>query len=478
MFLPVGWEDTLGGVGRPQSIINEDLKRCDYFVMVLWDWWGTPPGGDHPNCTSGTEEEYRLAMEHVRDPEHSLSEVVVFFKRIEDGQRLRDPGEQLKRVLRFKKELEADRKVLFSTFADVPEFEELLRRHLAKWLREHDRKSTTQVAREAKIPQSYTAPGLVVSTEASPATTRSSSLTINIFAGNREPIPIGTEILFTVRDGQQQTVYRNLSKAPKLTLHGLPFFNTFGDNYTVLASAQGYEQAGFTPVTMSPHHITSVDLMLVRKGASFNFRNARWDSLKLNYKEYASLLAAGADDDQAAQDRYTQLMETQPAVLACFFNLATALSQIHFADRGLLDFIRELIWEDKSMTQDRFFAWAEAGMIDRVTKASAQGSFAPEPGASVFHRGATRSWKGGQFGEASIQLTFHENDKRTIDGTACVMVEMDFDYYKDPLAHAIFEIITSVVTHSLVDPRQVYMLRWIAGRHAGVPDFDPPYFLD
>jgi hypothetical protein len=58
------------------------------------------------------------------------------------------------------------------------------------------------------------------------------------------------------------------------------------------------------------------------------------------------------------------------------------------------------------------------------------------------------------------------------------MVEMDFDYYKDPLAHAIFEIITSVVTHSLVDPRQVYMLRWIAGRHAGVPDFDPPYFLD
>ena len=56
------------------------------------------------------------------------------------------------------------------------------------------------------------------------------------------------------------------------------------------------------------------------------------------------------------------------------------------ADRGLLDFIRELIWEDKSMTQDRFFAWAEAGMIDRVTKASAQGSFAPEPGASVFHR--------------------------------------------------------------------------------------------
>jgi len=150
--------------------------------------------------------------------------------------------------------------------------------------------------------------------------------------------------------------------------------------------------------------------MLVRKGASFNFRNARWDSLKLNYKEYASLLAAGADDDQAAQDRYTQLMETQPAVLACFFNLATALSQIHFADRGLLDFIRELIWEDKSMTQDRFFAWAEAGMIDRVTKASAQGSFAPSRVHLFFTGAPPEAGRGGQFGEASIQLTFHEND--------------------------------------------------------------------
>jgi len=28
-FYPVGWEDTLGGAGRPQELINEDLKQCD-----------------------------------------------------------------------------------------------------------------------------------------------------------------------------------------------------------------------------------------------------------------------------------------------------------------------------------------------------------------------------------------------------------------------------------------------------------------
>ena len=44
-FHPVGWEETVGGVGRPQELINEDLKECDYAVFVLHDRWGLPPGG-------------------------------------------------------------------------------------------------------------------------------------------------------------------------------------------------------------------------------------------------------------------------------------------------------------------------------------------------------------------------------------------------------------------------------------------------
>ena len=43
-FVPVGWEDVLPGMGRPQGIINEELQTCDYFVLVLWNRWGTPPG--------------------------------------------------------------------------------------------------------------------------------------------------------------------------------------------------------------------------------------------------------------------------------------------------------------------------------------------------------------------------------------------------------------------------------------------------
>jgi hypothetical protein len=57
MFFPVGWEDTLGGIGRPQALINKDLEACDYAVFVLHDRWGSPTGSGY---SSGTEEDGRL----------------------------------------------------------------------------------------------------------------------------------------------------------------------------------------------------------------------------------------------------------------------------------------------------------------------------------------------------------------------------------------------------------------------------------
>jgi hypothetical protein len=59
-YSPVGWEDTVGGVGRPQELINQDLRQCDYAVFLLHDRWGSPTGSGH---SSGTEEEWKLAEE-------------------------------------------------------------------------------------------------------------------------------------------------------------------------------------------------------------------------------------------------------------------------------------------------------------------------------------------------------------------------------------------------------------------------------
>jgi hypothetical protein len=258
---------------------------------------------------------------------------------------------------------------------------------------------------------------------------------------------------------------------------GLPFFNNFGDRYAVIVSADGYQQAGFHPVTLNPITPVSVDIMLLKRDATFNFRDAIWNRLVDNYPQYASRLQAGASSESEATNRYSDLMENRPQALACLFNLFTSMSAIQLPVKTPLDYVRELIWDD-SMQQDRFFAWAEPTLVDQVIQAEADGEFSPEPGTAAFHPGATRSWKQIQFGEANLQLTFHENDKKTIDGVQCIKVEPDIDYFKDLLAHALLEVVVNGITHSLTDPRHVYVLRWMAGRHAGVPNFEPPYTIE
>lgn len=133
-FTPVGWEITLGGTGRPQALINQDIKQCDYFVLVLHDRWGTPPGvdGAGKDYSSGTEEEFNVALESLAAGQ--IKEIILFFKHV-DEKKLSDPGEQLKAVLNFRKEREERKDFLFHTFDDEKPFENLLRRHLSSWLR-------------------------------------------------------------------------------------------------------------------------------------------------------------------------------------------------------------------------------------------------------------------------------------------------------------------------------------------------------
>ena len=58
-----------------------------------------------------------------------------------------------------------------------------------------------------------------------------------------------------------------------------------------------------------------------------------------------------------------------------------------------------------------------------------------------------------------------------------VLIRPDIDYFQDLGAHTVLEVIPNSITHGLTDPKKVYVLRWIAGRHAGVPEFAPPYSI-
>jgi tetratricopeptide (TPR) repeat protein len=159
LFHPVGWEDTLGGVGRPQGLINEDLKQCDYAVFVLHDRWGTPTGSRY---SSGTEEEWELAEQLYKDTK--LRNIGLFFKNVNPAQ-LRDPGLQLQKVLNFKQEIEAGKRYLFKTYDLVDQFCDELEGHLAKWLRDHtgDRGAPTSagpVAMGPPVPPTSSAPAV------------------------------------------------------------------------------------------------------------------------------------------------------------------------------------------------------------------------------------------------------------------------------------------------------------------------------
>ena len=154
------------------------------------------------------------------------------------------------------------------------------------------------------------------------------------------------------------------------------------------------------------------------------------------------------------------------------------MRSIHFADGTPLKYILQMRWE-MPPRPDRFFAWCDTQLVDQVRNAAAAGQFAREDNPALLHPGATNSWKQIQFGEANVQLTFHENapDHKLINGVDCVMLEPDMDYYRDPLAHTILEVIPNALTHTLTNPVEVYMLRWMASRHAGVPDFNPLYTI-
>jgi hypothetical protein len=300
-----------------------------------------------------------------------------------------------------------------------------------------------------------------------------SQLRVRVFDGSRQELPTTTQVLITIEDGNHNIQFRK--DYPADTTFDVPFFDNFGDNYTVIAFRDGYEQAGFMPVKCSPDAPQTIDIMLLKKDGSYNFANAQWGALQSWNPVAFNLLTSGVDQ-ATARSRYDDTMEHHPELLACFFNLTTAMAAIQLPQKTALDYFKEMIW-DNTFAQDRFFAYADPALYDQVKLAAQHGAFEREPGFALFHHGATDSYKQVQFGEANVQLTFHANNTKVIDTVQCIKMEPDIDYYKDLAAHALLEVLVNGITQTLTNPRQVYVLRWIAGRHAGVPEFNPPYTI-
>lgn len=297
------------------------------------------------------------------------------------------------------------------------------------------------------------------------------TMVVTLFDGSRQPIQKG-DFLIRIFDGFQNQLFDNDRPAPT-TVFKLPFRDNLQDNCRVLVSGNGFSGSGFTPVNLSLQAVAIVDLMLIPKGADFKFQS--WTEINTTDPVVAAFIAVGSSDAEA-QEHYDGLQKKKPKALASLLNLATAMKAIQLPSKTPLDYFKTILW-DQSLAQDRFFGYADRSIVDQVRRAAADGEFAPEPNPGLFHPDATSSFKQIQFGEANVQLTFHEKDTKTIDGVECIKVEPDIDYFQDLGAHALLEVIPNAIAHGLTDPKQVYVLRWIAGKHAGVPEFAPPYTI-
>lgn len=302
-----------------------------------------------------------------------------------------------------------------------------------------------------------------------------STVTVRLFDGAAQLFPAGTGVLLTVTDGNQKQILRQNFNAAQIEVDNLPFYDNLGDNYSVIAFVQGYQQAGYVPVSLSPQAPATLDLMLAPQNPVFNFAGITWD---LAQQKMPFLAAAPGQSDQDAQDRFSQLMETDSSKpLACMMNLVAAMDAIDLDGRSPVSYIRQIRWDYKFPAQDRFFAYCDAALVDAVRAAAAKGQFAVEADAAFFHPGATLSWKQIQFPEANVQLTFHTNPSDCIPANNWVTVEPDIDYYKDLINHGVLEVAPNAITGGLTEPAQVYVLRWIEQRRMGLPDFTPGYTL-
>ncbi len=347
-----------------------------------------------------------------------------------------------------------------------------------------------------------------------------SSLTVNVFDGTRQLVPEGTELLVRIFDGRHKQIVSGFYRGPMIRFDGLPLQDDFSDYFTVVVSRPKYLDGGIAAIsikkgvvsvridgpaqaaeiaeatgraTNSPvaeadsgadeaksndtQTVHSVDVMLIPQHAFIDFSQASASELKEHYGEYWRIISSGAASDEEAQARWNRLLAKRPLSAMCLLNILTAMSQFHFSDgQSPIVFYKEIIW-DKTLAQDRFFAWVEPQYIHELELGTQQGAWQQQVVPGILHPGATRAWKQAQLENANLNPTAHENDIRVIDGRTYVLMETDIDFYKDKLAHIFLEVIPNLVVGGLTDPRLVYQLRWNAGASIDLPSFAPPYVV-
>lgn len=125
----LSWEDETPACSRPQDVINKQIDQCDLFIGLLWRKWGEDSG----KYSSGFEEEFERVKE--RNIRTGNPEIWLYFKKVDEDS-LKDPGEQLKKVIEFKHNRITEKDILYREYQDSEHWKTLIYDHLLTYILE------------------------------------------------------------------------------------------------------------------------------------------------------------------------------------------------------------------------------------------------------------------------------------------------------------------------------------------------------
>src|ERR1039457_1007867 len=157
------------------------------------------------------------------------------------------------------------------------------------------------------------------------------NIILNVYDGKRQLLDKAVKWSAQAIDGRglnerATLVFPDLRGGSQLL--NVPFFDNFGDNYTIVVTADGYEADAWRPVTVSGSGPVTADILLLPKNGAPHFAGATWDQLSRWRPHVPRRLRAVGRAREAAGAMCPRGYENSPAAIACFLNLVTAMADM------------------------------------------------------------------------------------------------------------------------------------------------------
>jgi hypothetical protein len=317
---------------------------------------------------------------------------------------------------------------------------------------------------------------------ASPAAT--GSIRIQVVDGSRQPVADDFTAFVRIVDIQKRQLTSGFVNGAHAIFPNLPITEGCVERYAVFACARQYRDGTLFPVRPLPNALVEGHMMLLPENGHFRF-----DPIDLIDTAHPLIRRV------LCPERYDAARQSNPRSLATLLNICTALESVPLPDHyfpGPLYFDWQPVWD--LLSPDRIWAWVDIRLVEAIRGASCLRAFAHDPRPGARHTGipgrvgpATTGWQEVRFDLANVNLTFHENDRRTLDlpdplgetrSVDCVMVEAGMNYWGDLLSLGLCDAIPPAEARTKYAAEMSYQLRWMVTRQEGLPEFNPPYSIE